>query len=358
VLIGAVEQPAGCDTGAASQAGEPPLIDYYMAAAARYGLGVDGYAFLAAINQVETTFGTDIATSTARAVGWMQFEPATFAKFAVSVTDPAAPADPDDPQDAIYTAANYLHATGAPGDWPAAIYAYNHARWYVSEVAAYALRYSGPAGLQLLANDIAEAWGNQPQTPPATTTPSAVQVSYQTSSSPDMAAGCPAGPVPAVAPVPGSVAVIMPNGLARPPAQAPVPVQRLIAAGDEIVDQPYLWGGGHTQPLTQLAAGYDCSGATSFVLYHAGLYPGPMAQAAAAYVSWGVSGDGQWVTVFANTGHVWLAVAGIVLNTAWYAPVQPRTPDSGPRWQPSSTIPLQLAGDLYGAFARRHPEGF
>ena len=56
-------------------------------------------------------------------------------------------------------------------------------------------------------------------------------------------------------------------------------------------------------------------------------------------------------------GTSFIAVAGIVMNTAWYAPVNPTVPDSGPRWQPSSTIPAQYAGDQYGGFVQRHPAG-
>ena len=69
-------------------------------------LGIDGSAYLAAINSVETSFGTNLAVSSAGAVGWMQFEPATWAQYAESVTYPTATADPADPQDAIYTAAH------------------------------------------------------------------------------------------------------------------------------------------------------------------------------------------------------------------------------------------------------------
>ena len=73
--------------------------------------------------------------------------------------------------------------------------------------------------------------------------------------------------------------------------------------------------------------------------------------------SYGQPGPGPWITVYANSGHAFIAVAGIVMNTAWYAPVNPTVPDSGPRWQPASTIPAQYAGDQYGGFVQRHPEG-
>ena len=84
-----------CSALGPSTEGQPPLIQYYIAAAAAYRLGPVGYAYLAAINKVETEFGTDLAVSSAGAIGWMQFEPGTFAQYAVSVTNPRAPADPD-----------------------------------------------------------------------------------------------------------------------------------------------------------------------------------------------------------------------------------------------------------------------
>ena len=73
----------------------------------------------------------------------MQFEPATFAEFA---TGPDQPLSPYDPADAIYTAAPMLCASGALGGTPAgiqhAVFAYNHAQWYVTEVMSWAARYA------------------------------------------------------------------------------------------------------------------------------------------------------------------------------------------------------------------------
>jgi hypothetical protein len=54
---------------------------------------------------------------------------------------------------------------------------------------------------------------------------------------------------------------------------------------------------------------------------------------------------------------VFIEVDGIVLNTAWYAPVAPTSPSSGPRWQPASTIQAQINGDTYGGFTQTHPPG-
>jgi hypothetical protein len=48
-----------------------------------------------------------------------------------------------DPADAIPAAARYLKASGAPQDYRAALFAYNHAEWYVAEVLAKAAQYRG-----------------------------------------------------------------------------------------------------------------------------------------------------------------------------------------------------------------------
>jgi hypothetical protein len=120
------------------------LIPLYQAAASRYGLGPQGPAVLAAINQVETNFGQNLSASSAGAVGWMQFEPGTWAKYGVTPAGAAAPYGPqgwNDPADAIFSAANYLHASGAPADWQGAIFVYNHAQWYVSQVLSLAQTY-------------------------------------------------------------------------------------------------------------------------------------------------------------------------------------------------------------------------
>ena len=70
----------------------------------------------------------------------------TWARYAVDAPGGAIPPNVYDETDAVYAAANYLHATGAPGDWPAALYAYNHAGWYVAQVQQLAQRYAQTAG--------------------------------------------------------------------------------------------------------------------------------------------------------------------------------------------------------------------
>ena len=170
--------------------------------------------------------------------------------------------------------------------------------------------------------------------------------------------GCSAvgGPLPLT---PGQIAKILPSGLAAAPQDAPRAVKLAIAAGNQLIDKPYIYGGGHGHPLTELDAGYDCSGSTSFVLHGARVFA-DYAEDSTELENYGQAGPGQWITVYANSAHAFIAVAGIVLDTAWYAPVQPTSPGSGPRWQPASIIPAQYAGDEAdgnGGFVQRHPAG-
>jgi membrane-bound lytic murein transglycosylase B len=94
------------------------------------------WTVLAAIGQVESGHGRNPSTSSAGAMGPMQFEPATFAHYAVD-GDGDGVAQIMDPADAIYTAARYLCANGAgrsAGALSGAILHYNHATWYVAMV--------------------------------------------------------------------------------------------------------------------------------------------------------------------------------------------------------------------------------
>jgi len=130
----------------------PQYLTWYMAAAQTCpGLP---WAVLAGIGKVESDHGQSTAPGVhnganfAGAEGPMQFEPGTFATYAINA-DPAAPLTPYDPQDAIFTAARMLCATGAQDGTAAgirqAIYAYNHATWYVNQVLAWAAKYSTQA---------------------------------------------------------------------------------------------------------------------------------------------------------------------------------------------------------------------
>jgi hypothetical protein len=97
---------------------------------------------LAAVGQVESGHGRHNGPSSAGALGPMQFMPATFSAYAVD-GDGDGDVEIADPADAIFSAARYLCASGA-GDGPAgvrrALYAYNHAQWYVELVLGVAQR--------------------------------------------------------------------------------------------------------------------------------------------------------------------------------------------------------------------------
>ena len=133
-------------TSSCAATGVPPiLIPMYQRAAAAYGLGPQGPAVLAGINEVETAFGTNLNLSSVGAEGWMQFMPETWAGYGVDANGDGVK-DPYNPEDAIFAAASYLSANGMPADTYGAIFAYNHADWYVSEVLANAGCYASEVG--------------------------------------------------------------------------------------------------------------------------------------------------------------------------------------------------------------------
>jgi murein DD-endopeptidase MepM/ murein hydrolase activator NlpD len=150
--IGAIAPPSSTfsvpliPASSCAAAGVPPLlIPIYQRAAAAYGLGPQGAAVLAGINEVETAFGTNLNVSSAGAVGWMQFMPESWATYGVDANGDGFK-DPYNPEDAIFAAAGYLRAAGMPADTYGAIYAYNHADWYVAEVLANANCYAPLVG--------------------------------------------------------------------------------------------------------------------------------------------------------------------------------------------------------------------
>jgi peptidoglycan hydrolase CwlO-like protein len=111
----------------------------YKKAASDYGFAGDWYV-LAAVGQVESNHGQTMGPSTAGAMGPMQFLPSTW-KYSGVDGNGDGEANIMDPRDAIPAAANYLRVGGAPDDWSAALYSYNHAEWYVDQVLAVAETY-------------------------------------------------------------------------------------------------------------------------------------------------------------------------------------------------------------------------
>jgi cell wall-associated NlpC family hydrolase len=122
------------------------------------------WSVLAGIGTVESNNGQSDAAGVhsgenfAGAEGPMQLEPATFAQYAAG---PDQPPSPYNPADAIYTAAAMLCASGARGGSPSgieqAVFSYNHASWYVSEVMSWAAKYAAQGGSGAVATAIAFA---------------------------------------------------------------------------------------------------------------------------------------------------------------------------------------------------------
>jgi hypothetical protein len=142
VAISAGSASAPCGHSLDSTAVPAQLVPIYERASGRYRLGPRGVSILAAINKIETGFGQNQGPSSAGALGWMQFMPRTWAAHGLDA-DGDGMKDPADPDDAIHAAARYLRASGAPADWHRAIFAYNHAEWYVQQVLAQSEAYAG-----------------------------------------------------------------------------------------------------------------------------------------------------------------------------------------------------------------------
>jgi len=138
----------------------------------------------------------------------------------------------------------------------------------------------------------------------------------------------------------GETAMIR-DGLAYAPRNAPPAVKRAIAAGNRLQRMPYKWGGGHAR-LDD--SGYDCSGSVSYVLREAGLLDGSMPSK--GYYNYGKKGEGDWINVYIRSGHVFMTVAGLRLDTGGPG----GNASSGPRWK---TQTRQVKGMVV-----RHPKGY
>src|SRR5262249_31862425 len=113
------------------------LMRLWQEAGSAYGIP---WQVLAAINKVESNFGGDMGPSPAGAVGWVQFLPSTWPSWGFDA-DANGYADPWNARDAIFSAARYLAASGGRTNIAGAVFSYNHAGWYVSEVLQLAQYY-------------------------------------------------------------------------------------------------------------------------------------------------------------------------------------------------------------------------
>jgi len=118
-------------------AGPVALRSTWVAAARAFGLD---WRILAAISEIESGHGCNLGPSSAGAIGWTQFMPATWRSWGVDA-DGDRRATPYSSVDATYAAARYLRASGAPQSYRRALFAYNHAGWYVDSVLRRARRY-------------------------------------------------------------------------------------------------------------------------------------------------------------------------------------------------------------------------
>jgi peptidoglycan hydrolase CwlO-like protein len=139
-------------------------------------------------------------------------------------------------------------------------------------------------------------------------------------------------------PLPGQQAKLLPNGDAVPPPNAPLQVRAVIEAANRIDDLPYVWGGGHGSFED---SGYDCSGSVSYALHGGGLLDSPLDSTGLEF--WGEPGPGNWISVFANSGHVFAFIAGLRWDTGGNGG------GFGPRWHTDLR-------DTTG-FVPRHPSG-
>jgi cell wall-associated NlpC family hydrolase len=126
-------------------------------------------------------------------------------------------------------------------------------------------------------------------------------------------------------PVPGGESVSGSGAIPIPP-NVPEVVQKVIAGANEIADFPYVYGGGHASFVDNA---YDCSGSVSYALAAGGLLSAP--ETSGELESWGAPGPGRYITVYANAGHTYMYVDGILYDTAG------RSGPFASRWQVAPT---------------------
>ncbi len=128
------------------------------------------------------------------------------------------------------------------------------------------------------------------------------------------------------------------DGQAIAPRRAPRAVKRAVAAANNLTNKPYKYGGGHAKFNDW---GYDCSGSTSYVLREAGLIKGCLTSG--GFYKYGKKGAGDWITIYARKGHVFMTIGGLRFDTGG------SNSGHGPRWKPQSR---KVSGHVM-----RHPAG-
>lgn len=298
IAFGGTARGCGAEPTGAVRGVPVKLVPIYHGASVKYQLGAKGPAILAAINFIETGFGANLGPSSASAQGWMQFMPETWVSYGVD-GDGDGDKDTNDPWDAIHAAANYLHASGAPGDWRRAIFAYNHADWYVEDVLAAAEKYEGGVSAEV--------------------------------------ATC--------------------------STTAPKQVARMIAEADRLSamrpETAYVWGGSHGLTPTPRNGPFDCSSAVSHLLQVGGFRNPTMTTV--GFATWGKTGPGRWVTILNKSyepeAHVILRFEPGVTPPSkryWGTSGFIERGGKGPGWIPESTFDAAYLS----RFEARHPLAF
>jgi hypothetical protein len=111
------------------------------------------------------------------------------------------------------------------------------------------------------------------------------------------------------------------RGKAIPPSNAPARVVRVIKAANRIAKgKGYCYGGGHGSFKSKC---YDCSGSISYALHGGRFVRRP--KNSTDFMRWGRGRKGRWITVYANSGHAFMTVAGLRFDTSM-------TKGEGPGW--------------------------
>lgn len=135
-------------TGASAKSIPANYLPWLQRATSRFNLGPLGFSIVAAIHKVESDFGRSTlpgvrsGTNSAGAAGPGQFLAPTWASYGIDADEDGI-RDPYSVPDSVFATANYLHASGAPADWAAAIFAYNHSDAYVRAVVSEAAQLGG-----------------------------------------------------------------------------------------------------------------------------------------------------------------------------------------------------------------------
>lgn len=258
---------AHCALSPGSAKGIPPTYFPWLEQAVdRYRLGPRGFSIVAAVHAIESDFGrSDLpgvhsGSNSAGASGPGQFLAPTWAAYGVD-GDRDGRRDVYSIPDSILATADYLHASGAPGDWRAALFAYNHAHWYVEDVLAKAEELGGEVSCELGA-------------PPTERLERLLYYARWIESKRfPYCWGGGHGPRPG------------PSG------------------------GTYCWSAAGSQVFGATEEGLDCSGAVRWLLVLAGYRdPGPLVSndLGAAYPA----GTGRAVTIWANPAHIFITIEG------------------------------------------------